>query len=135
MKGVDHWYPKGTLSKPYLPVDIWANSYAPNVEQLMPPAEDIPDEFGNDSHIWVEFVREWFYSGLNKDLVLYPVETIDPDLAFKHVAHILSSWEPKHEYKMAACAYLMSLWFESVGKSYKRKSYKIYSTNDYPVGE
>ncbi len=39
---------------------------------------------------------------------------IDETDAKRHLKAVLGSFAPKHEHKEAACAYLMSLWFEDV---------------------
>jgi len=43
-----------------------------------------------------------------------PNDGIDQNKALRHIKAILGSFEPKHEHKEAAAAYLLSLWFKSV---------------------
>lgn len=87
-----------------------------SVKHLMPPYEDIPDEFKdwNSKNKWNDAVSTWFFKGLPKGTTITPKEGIDPAKAMKHLATIMRSFEPKHEHKEAAVAYLMSLWFEDI---------------------
>ena len=113
----DSWYPKGTLEEPFLPVDVTKLEavFPGNVSRLMPPVEDIPEEFckygGTE---WNRIQSQWFFSGLNKKTEWVPKEGIDKNVALRHLRTIQGSFEPKHEYKEAAIAFLMSLWFSKV---------------------
>jgi hypothetical protein len=94
-------------------MDVSKMGFAGNVEKLMPKFEDIPEQFKRNGNKWVDLVSHWFYKGL-KGATFSPKEGIDQQLALKHVAAIMRSWEPKHEHKEAACAYLMSEFFNDV---------------------
>lgn len=85
------------------------------IRDLMPPYKEIPDEFKNPfgKNKWCNFVSDWFFCGI-KDVVIIPKEGINKSEAMRHLAEILSSYEPKHEHKEAAVAYLASLWFNDV---------------------
>lgn len=86
------------------------------MDTLMPKYVDIPDEFkdfNNRDHKWLRFQSDWFFYGL-KNLEITPKEGIDKDIALRHLAAIQGSFEPKHEHKESAVAYLASLWFEDV---------------------
>jgi hypothetical protein len=82
------------------------------VHHLMPSMESIPEEFHSRSS-WNKLISEWFFRGLN-NISVVPAEGIDENNALRHVKCIMGSFEPKHEHKEAACAYLMSQWFKSV---------------------
>jgi len=83
--------------------------------QWMPPMEEIPDEFkGFGRNEWCEIARTWFFSGLNKDTKVYAKDGVDADKAFRVLQAIQGSFQPKHEHKEAAVAYLMSEWFEKI---------------------
>jgi len=56
---------------------------------------------------------EVVFSGLKKSEVPPVKEGIDVNMALRHLHAIQGSFEPKHEYKEAAVAYLASLWFET----------------------
>lgn len=94
-------------------IDDITAAFPASVEKLMPKYDDIPDEFRNQNHRnkWTGMVSDWFFSGL-KDLKLKPKAGIDEGKAMRHVATIMRSYEPNHEHKEAACAYLLSLWFD-----------------------
>lgn len=82
---------------------------------LAPAMEDIPEEFKYDrNNKWNEFLRSWFLSGFPTDPVLLKKEGVDANLAYRHIHTMLKSYQPKHQHKMAACAYLLSLWFEDI---------------------
>ncbi len=90
-------------------------AFPASVKHLMPEHDSIPEEFKNSyGNKWVQLQRDWFYNGLNGKFV--PKEGIDLNLALRHLSCIQGSFEPKHEHKEAAVAYLMSLWFESYEK-------------------
>lgn len=118
----DHWYPTGTLAEPYLPQEVTdvELAFPAYVGKFLPPANTIPNEFctlsfmGRGQPEWCEIVNQWFAKGLPAEVEFYPVEGIDPELAFRHLRAIMGSYEPKHEYKVAAVAYLLSLWFTQV---------------------
>lgn len=77
----------------------------------MPPYSEIPEEFLWANGKWNEFFSDMFYSGI-KDLKLNPRDGVDTRKALRHMRCVASSYEPEHEHKEAAVAYLMSLWFE-----------------------
>jgi hypothetical protein len=110
-----NWYPTGTLSEPFRPVNVTNldMAFPASVGNLMPPVDKIPDEYcGFNSHNkWNDLVTALFFTGV-KDLKLTPKDGIDPIVAMRHIRTILGSYEPKHEYKEAACAFLLSEWFE-----------------------
>lgn len=96
---------------PLSDVDV---AFPARVSHLMPPMAAIPDEFrmwNSKPNKWVEFQERWFYEGLKK-VKMAPKEGIDPNVAIRHLKAIQGSFEPKHEHKVAAVAYLASLWFE-----------------------
>ena len=81
----------------------------------MPKMAEIPEEVNMYSGRAPELkvVQTWFFSGLGEDVErLKPRKGIDKNDALRAIAAIMRSWEPKHEHKTAACAYLMREWFE-----------------------
>lgn len=86
------------------------------VGTLLPETSDIPEEFHflNRSNSWIELVGRWFFQGLPKDVQFYAREGISAEDAYRHVRACLGSFEPKHEHKVAGCAYLLSVFFEKV---------------------
>jgi hypothetical protein len=93
-------------------VDI---AFGGNMAKLLPKYEDIPKEYKNmnDTTKWNKLVLDWFYCGL-KSLKLKPKVGVDTNKAMAHIKAIMASWEPKHEHKIAGCAYLLSQWFDDV---------------------
>ena len=86
-------------------------AFGPNVlSQWMPAQIDIPKEFFDANNKWYDFISDWFFAGLTSRP--QAKEGIDTFKALAHIRVVMSSFEPKHEYKIAACAYLASLWFE-----------------------
>ncbi|MGG6309839.1 hypothetical protein [Paenibacillus macerans] len=92
-----------------------------DMKKLLPKYEEIPEEFKdmNNRTKWNKFISQWFYSGV-ENLEIERKEGVDPQMALWHIGAILASREPKHEHKMAGCAYLASLWFEEV--SFEREA-------------
>lgn len=90
-------------------------AFPAHVEHLMPSREHCeaalatipPDE----AHKWLQFQRAWFSKGLNPDTVVELYDGIDGEAAFRHLQAIQGSFQPKHEHKEAAVAYLCSRWF------------------------
>lgn len=83
-----------------------------NLVNLLPPYDNIPKEFKNQSHPWCKWQAKWFYEGLTRNQIPKSKEGIDKNRAIRHLRTIQESWEPKHEHKEAGVAYLASLWFE-----------------------
>lgn len=115
------WYPKGTM-KALVPVvtDQVTRAFPASIENLLPVARNIPEEFLQRDTPWVKFMGIWMFRGLPADTQFIPKEGIDAETAFYHIHCIMGSFAPKHEYKEAAVAYLCSLWFKDIqagGKS------------------
>lgn len=88
-------------------------AFPASVGHLMPAQDSIPAEFHNGHTKWNRIVSDWFFSGL-KDAQFIVQEGIDADRALRHIRVIMGSFEPKHEHKESAVAYLLSLWFKDV---------------------
>lgn len=81
-------------------------AFPARVSHLMPEysflqAQDIP-------RFAIDWQRKWFYEGLDK----FPEarEGVDQEKAMRHLACIQGSFEPKHEHKEAAVAWLAHKW-------------------------
>lgn len=99
------------------------------VKALMPPYEEIPKEFKSSSNPWDRFFSDWFFGGI--ELVdAIPMEGIDKKKALRHLGTICKSFEPKHEHKAAAVAYLASLWFASIEYKCNGKAVSIEATRE-----
>ena len=92
-----------------------------NVMNLMPAYKDIPEEFRNfnSKNKWNKLFNDWFYRGII-NLQLDPKDGIDTNKALRHIKAIMGSFQPKHEHKEAAVAYLFSLWFKDVKYDVKK---------------
>lgn len=106
------------LQEPYEPVEIdrVMLAYPAEVRHLMPDPATIPKDIDK---FWRDFQGDWFFYGL-KDLNMVPVDGVDTTKAMQHLACIQGSYEPKHEHKEAAVAFLASRWFTKKSK-WKRK--------------
>lgn len=80
------------------------------IADFLPAMNEIPEEFHSWGNPWQKIVSDWFFKGM-KEVPTAKAE-IDAIKALAHIHVILRSFEPKHEHKIAGCAYLMSLWFE-----------------------
>lgn len=80
-----------------------------DMKKLMP--SDIPAEFRDGRTPQNDFVSRWFFKGVPGLPAAKP--DVDRQKALRHIKAIMVSFEPKHEDKEAACAYLLSEWFET----------------------
>ncbi len=101
-------------------VDDLLMAFPAGIMHLMPKMEDIPDEFKHGHTKWNKFFSDMFFSGLDS-MEFGRKEGIDPELAWRHIQCITGSFEPKHQHKEAAVAYLLSLWFEDVRWERKKR--------------
>jgi hypothetical protein len=90
------------------PIDDVTLAFPASVTALMPPYSELPKELPRK---WVGFQRDWFYKGL-KVTGLRAKPGVDLTMALRHLGAIQRSFEPKHEHKEAAVAYLASRWLE-----------------------
>jgi hypothetical protein len=87
------------------------------IRALMPPYYDIPKDFrgglsgSGDAKPWRQLQAEWMFVGITKDAVT-PKTGIDVNKAWQHLSCVQRSFEPKHQHKEAAVAWLMSRWFD-----------------------
>lgn len=95
---------------PVAEIDGVTAAFPTHVSHLMPKMSEIPEEFHRGRTVWNRLVSQWFFCGV-KNLQLTPKDGIDKAAALRHVQTVMRSFEPKHEHKEAACAYLLSQWF------------------------
>jgi hypothetical protein len=88
-------------------------TFGGNMKKLLPDYSIIPDEFKHGRNKWCKVVGDWYFYGM-KNCTWKPKEGIDTQKALRHVKAVVGSWEPKHEHKVAGCAYLLSEFFEDV---------------------
>jgi len=99
-----------------LVVDDVLYAFPGHLDKLLPPWDSIPEEFRNMNGRteWNVFVRDWFFKGWPEDRYLYQRPDVDGEAAFRHLHTIMRSFEPKHEHKEAAVAWLMSRWYAAI---------------------
>lgn len=100
-----------TSSRLPIPVSKIDIVFGGKLKEILPPWEEIPDEFKRDSNPWVKWQQQWFFRGLES--TPKAKEGIDANLAMSNLACVQGSFEPKHQHKQAGVAYLASLWFEN----------------------
>jgi hypothetical protein len=99
------------LPQPVSPIQL---AFPADVTALIPPMADIPEDFRlnrGEAKRWIRFQQKWFFQGLSAGDI-GPKDGVDLAAAMRHLKVIQGSWEPKHEHKEAAVAYLASLWLE-----------------------
>ena len=76
------------------------------VDRLLPPFEEIPEEFVRERNKWCQLVSGWFFSGLKH---LPPVKPeFDLNEVTRHLSAVMASFAPKHEHKIAGVGYMIS---------------------------
>ena len=87
-----------------------------NIKHL-PRWDSIPEEFQDNRHPLCKVMQSLFFEGGRmSDHGYFPKEGVDAGKATAALGAILSSFEPKHEHKIAGAAYLASQWFEKRAK-------------------
>lgn len=98
-------------------------AFPANALKLMPSREESEAALDAmpraDRKKWIDFQQAWFFNGLPKSTKVSLKDGVDGEKAFRHLGAIQGSFEPKHEHKEAAVAYLASLWFNDV-QNYRR---------------
>ena len=90
-------------------------AFPAQVSSLMPPHDEALRDWQRtpDARKWIKVQQDWFFYGM-KDTNWSPKDGIDTKRALRHLAAVQGSFEPKHEHKEAAVAYLMWRWFDDV---------------------
>lgn len=89
-------------------------AFPANLGDLIPPSDHIPIQFWDSSNQWNQLASAWFMDGLKPEAKFILEDEVDGNIAVRHISAILKSYEPKHEHKIAATAYLSSIWFKEV---------------------
>lgn len=86
----------------------------------MPRYDKIPEEFKRyNGNAYVTAVSKWFFKGakvspqglLVDGVKFTPKEGVDQTKALAAIRAVLGSFEPSHEHKEAACAFMLAEWF------------------------
>jgi hypothetical protein len=97
-------------------VDDATIAFPATVMHLMPVMEAIPEDYPR-KYEWQDFITQWFFFGWEKATTKYWLYThpeIDGNKAIRHIRAVIGSYEPKHQHKEAATAWLMSRWFGGI---------------------
>jgi hypothetical protein len=95
-----------------------------DVRHLMPSREECEDALraiGKQGREWRGFQSRWFFEGVDVS-GMKPRKGVDKEKALRHLGAIQGSFEPKHEHKEAAVAYLASLWFTKPPRAERGRS-------------
>lgn len=85
---------------------------------LMPKLSEIPKYEGRRE--LEHLASTWFSKGL-KDVAFHAKEGVPGAAALRQLKCIMGSFEPKHEHKIAAVAFLINEWFDVVPKEKKKE--------------
>lgn len=104
------------LQPPYIPqgVSDLELAFPTHVSRLMPAWDVISPEFKSHRNIYVDWADGMFFGESSqrvKDCSFCIADGIDNELACRHINAILGSFEPSHEHKIAAIAFLLSCWY------------------------
>lgn len=100
-------------TKQYVPQEVTQMEMAlgGDMKKLLPAVDDIPIEYFSDENHWNQQMSTCFFYGAEM-VDLEMKENIDRKMAIRHIGAILGSFEPKHEVKIAGCAFLASQFFD-----------------------
>lgn len=96
----------------------------------MPKYETLPEDFKHLSNVFCKAVSDWFFDGAKKvpnGIILGGKQFtakpgVDAPKALAAIRAVLGSFEPKHEHKEAACAFMLSEWFDVEPSQDKRSA-------------
>lgn len=95
-------------------IDNVTFAFPADVRDLMPEYDSkLLEPFWQSTNRHNRIITRWFFQGLENPK-FYPKEGVDPEKAIRHIQTILGSFQPKHEHKTAACAFLLAEWFDKV---------------------
>lgn len=101
-----------SLQPPFAPTEVSDAllAFPARVLGLMPAVGEIPKEFKR-LNPWSPFFARVFTKGF-ENISFVMADGVGGNAAYRHLAAILGSYEPKHEHKEAAFTYLCSLWLK-----------------------
>lgn len=83
------------------------------IDGLLPEFNALPDEHRRGRGASCRLVSDWFFEGLKgADFIAKP--GVDERVALRHLGTIMRSFQPAHEHKTAAVAWLLEQWFLKV---------------------
>lgn len=87
------------------------------IEEYMPKWTELPEDFRRergDAKKWINIVDDLFFYGAKDIRCTVKDPTIEQRDIIRHISMLLSSFEPSHEHKTSAVAYLLSLWCDDI---------------------
>jgi hypothetical protein len=97
----------------------------------MPKYEAIPEDFKrHNGNEFCSAISKWFFKGAQKapDGIIIDGKQftakpgVDLSKALAAIRAVLGSFEPKHEHKEAACAFMLSEWFDIAPSQEKKRA-------------
>lgn len=98
---------------PIKDIDNSTFAFAGSVLSLMPAEDEIPAEFKNLSNKWNRIFNHLYFKNA-LSVKFSPKAGVDEIKALRQIRAIMRSYEPSHEHKEAAVAFLLSEWFTDV---------------------
>jgi hypothetical protein len=86
----------------------------------MPAYSEIAKEYDRNNKWGNHLFNDWFFCGIKSVDGLVPREGIDKTKALRQIRAVMGSYEPKHEHKEAACAFLFDKWFDGKKSKWER---------------
>lgn len=97
-------------------VDDVTFAFPAKLKGILPEAKDIPERFWQSNNLYHNAAQVLFGFGgeaFNERFIMESkLSREDFDKAIRAIHTCLSSFEPKHEHKIAGVAYMMSEWFD-----------------------
>jgi hypothetical protein len=94
--------------------------------QDMPQWEDIPEEYNSRDNPWAKAASSVFFNGMPaQGTILRVRDGVDPVLLRRKLQSWMRSFTPKHERKIAACAWLLA---ENCTIEHEEKSDEVKET-------
>lgn len=116
--------PRPRLPNPPVPMDVDECQRvftAGVIGTLLPEWDLIPEEFKRGHTRWHHLVAMWFGTaaghpdGLPADAEFHAKPGLGgAEKAYTHIMTCLRSWDPRHQHKIAGCAWLAHCFFEKV---------------------
>ncbi len=92
-----------------------------SIRHLMPAYNELEAKYRQNYGTWgSKLFSDWFFCGITSSDGLVPREGIDKAKALRHISAVMRSFEPKHEHKEAACAFLFDQWFDGERSNWER---------------
>lgn len=81
---------------------------------FLPKREEIPQQFFRRENQWRKILSDAFFGNLPDNTTYIPKPGFNTGKSLRVINRIMESMDLEHNYKLAACAFLLSEWFEDV---------------------